>query len=512
MVLECGIPAESFMTALIAKKASLVTTAPKILPQLVPSSACLRCEVCCRFPDPDSVLRPYFSGEEISRAVQHGLSPAAFPDAQGSQVSLVPDENGEGFHCPAFERETGTCRLYEERPFDCQLYPLALMWNAAHNEVVLGWDRKCPFLETQVPDAIRRYADQVLSRLEQSAILEQIARHPRLVGSFQEDVVVLAPLEALTRLIVTRWGQPLHRLRLEDLSHLTKAMEQSGFRGALAAYSSPYHYLWNALLPYWWVELHGALCLFVQSPGGWFMPLPPLTLTEGSLERPLREAFSLMHRWNGSSAVSRVENVPAELASTLEAMGFQLAPKDPDYVYRAEALARLAGDRFKSQRALCNRVERDGGVLIEPYRARDRVECRLLFEQWKRQKRAQGSDPYGEFLLEDAGSAHEVAWSHAANLDLVGSVMRKQGRVCGYTFGYWLDKNTFCVLLEAADRTTPGLAQYLFRDTCRKALASGAEFINTLDDSGLVRLRESKEAYHPSTRRQSFICSEARKP
>jgi hypothetical protein len=210
--------------------------------------------------------------------------------------------------------------------------------------------------------------------------------------------------------------------------------------------------------------------------------------------------------------VSRVENVPAELAPTLEAMGFQLAPKDPDYVYRADALARLAGDRFKSQRALCNRVEREGGVLVEPYHARDRVECRLLFEQWKRQKRAQGADLYGGFLLEDAGSAHEVAWSHAANLNLVGSVMRKQGRICGYTFGYWLNENMFCVLLEAADRTIPGLAQYLFRDTCRKALASGATFINTLDDAGLVRLRASKEAYHPSTRSQGFICSEVQKP
>ena len=89
------------MTPLIAKKASLVTPVPKILPQLVPSSACFRCEICCRFPDPDSVLRPYFSGEEIDRAVEHGLPAAAFPDRHGSQVALVPDANGDGFHCPA---------------------------------------------------------------------------------------------------------------------------------------------------------------------------------------------------------------------------------------------------------------------------------------------------------------------------------------------------------------------------------------------------------------------------
>ena len=509
MVLECGIPAESLMTAMIAK-ASLVTTAPKILPQLVPSSACFRCEICCRFPDPDSALRPYFTGEEIDRAIEYGMPASAFPDRQGCQVTIQPDTNGEGFHCPAFESQTGTCRLYEQRPLDCQLYPLALMWNAAHNEVLLGWDRKCPFMEGQVPASIGHHADHVMTMLQQPATLEQIARHPRLVGRFQEDVVILSALEPLTRTILARWGHPLRRLLIEDLSRLTEAVERSGFQGAIAAYSAPYHYLWNALLPYWWIELHGALCLFVQSPSGWFMPLPPLA--NGSLERPLREAFSLMHHWNGPSTVSRVENVPAELAPTLEAMGYCLTQKDPDYLYRADALAQLAGDRYKSQRALCNRVEREGAPTIEPYHARDRADCRLFFEVWKRQKSTHGSDHYAELLLEDAGFAHEVAWSHAAELNLIGSVVRIQGRLSGYTFGYWLDKQTWCVLLEVADRTVPGLAQYLFRQTCRTALAEGAAFINTLDDSGLIRLRESKEAYHPIERSQSFICSESVSP
>jgi Fe-S-cluster containining protein len=495
------------MTALIANKASPVTIAPRLLPQLVPSSACFRCEVCCRFPDPDSVLRPYFTGQEIAQAVDHGLAPAAFYDLQGCQVALVPDADGEGFHCPAFESETGACQIYAQRPFDCQLYPLALMWNAAHNEVVLGWDTKCPFRVTEVPEFIRGHAEQVLTMLTEPAILAQIARHPRLIGRFQDDVVVLADLPTLTQAIMTRWGPPLRRLLWEDLPGVISALDRSGQMKTLAAYSAPYHYLWNALLPYWWTDLEGARCLFVQSPGGWFMPLPPLA--EGSLERPLREAFSLMRRWNGSSAVSRVENIPAALASTLASMGYRLTPKEPDYVYSADALVRLAGDRYKSQRALCNRVEREGAIVIEPFHPRDRRECRLLFDEWNAQKRARGADSYAQFLLQDSASAHEVAWAHASDLRLVGSVIRKNGRLRGYTFGYWLDQKTWCVLLEVADRSIPGLAQYLFRETCRNALAHGAEHINTLDDSGLEGLRQSKEAYHPLARSENFMCSEA---
>ena len=46
--------------------------APIALPQLVPSRICLQCDVCCRFPDPDSALRPYCTETEITRALAGG--------------------------------------------------------------------------------------------------------------------------------------------------------------------------------------------------------------------------------------------------------------------------------------------------------------------------------------------------------------------------------------------------------------------------------------------------------
>jgi len=55
----------------------------KTLPQLVPNSACFRCDVCCRFPDADSFLRPYFTEQEIAAAVALGLPPTSFPDRFG---------------------------------------------------------------------------------------------------------------------------------------------------------------------------------------------------------------------------------------------------------------------------------------------------------------------------------------------------------------------------------------------------------------------------------------------
>ena len=269
-----------------------------------------------------------------------------------------------------------------------------------------------------------------------------------------------------------------------------------------------YHYIWSGLLAYWWMELQGALCLFAESPDGWFMPLPPIGA--GPIDAPLLAAMGLLRRWNDDSPVSRVENVPAQLVLELEQAGYRVTPKEPDYLYRAADLVSLAGDRYKSQRALCNRFERDQSFEADSYRVSDRQDCRALLADWSRQKQVEGLESFGVMLLADAASAHEIVWSQASALGLTGKVIRIRGRLCAYTFGYWLTRTTFCVLVEVTDRTYPGLAQYLFRETCRTALAEGAEYINAMDDAGLSGLRASKQAYHPALLIPNFVASPAR--
>ncbi|HSL02026.1 MAG TPA: phosphatidylglycerol lysyltransferase domain-containing protein [Nitrospiraceae bacterium] len=488
-------------------------TPPIALPQLVPSRTCLQCDVCCRFPDPDSPLRPYFTENEIARALAAGVEATAFPNRRGSQVILVPAPHGDGYLCPAFDSETSTCRIYEQRPLDCQLYPLALMWDEPHDQVLLGWDTKCPFMREEIPGEIQRHADRVMALLNRPGIRDHIVAHPRLIGRFQEDVVVLAHLPRLTIAVVSQCGPaPLHRFTLDDIPHMTTALDRSGWCGAqsLAAYSSVYHYMWNGLLAYWWMELQGVFCLFAQSSDGWFMPLPPIGT--GPIGAPLSVAMGLLRRWNGDSPVSRVENVPAQLVPELEQLGYRVTPKEPDYLYRAADLVSLAGDRYKSQRALCNRFERERSFEVDAYQVSDRQDCRALLADWSRQKRVDELESFGVMLLADAASAHEIVWSQASALRLVGKVVRVHGRLCAYTFGYWLTSATFCVLLEVTDRTYPGLAQYLFRETCRMALAEGAEYINAMDDAGLSGLRASKQAYHPALLISNFVAAPAREP
>ena len=92
--------------------------------QIVPSSVCATCDVCCRFPEFESALRPYFTAEEIQAAIAAGVPSDAFPDHAGTKIRLVP--YGEGFICPAFNPKSGECGIYHSRPLDCRLYPVSL--------------------------------------------------------------------------------------------------------------------------------------------------------------------------------------------------------------------------------------------------------------------------------------------------------------------------------------------------------------------------------------------------
>ena len=79
----------------------------RVLPQLVPEATCFRCDVCCRFPEADSFLRPYFTGPEISDAVAHGVTESFFPDKSGSQVELVKNPSARGTSVQLLIRSQG---------------------------------------------------------------------------------------------------------------------------------------------------------------------------------------------------------------------------------------------------------------------------------------------------------------------------------------------------------------------------------------------------------------------
>lgn len=468
----------------------------KVLPQHVPSQACATCEVCCRFPEADSPLRPYFSADEQQAALAHGLAPESFPAPTGGQVRLVPHPDGEGSVCPAFDTRSNLCRLYDHRPFDCQLYPMALMWDQTRETVVLGWDPKCPYLRDDA--SLDAYLASVVSALEAEPRLNMLAQNPGLVTPYQDDVVIRYRLPRVTERVLaaeeTALGRPLtvgDRGRFDDAARATRV------EGPLcpSAWAFANHYLWTDLLPQYVKILDDRVCVMATSPDGVFMPVPPLGPPPTC--HTLARVFAHLRAHGASRDVARIEQVPRHWASQWAEWGYRVVPKEPDYLYRTEALAALRGDRFKSQRGACNRLLRDHVVSLERYDGSQADACAAVHERWRAHKREAGVPGWGALLLEDSVVFHRRLLREATALGLVGWVARVEGVIRGYTFGTALHSDVFCVIAEIADRGLVGLSEYLFRATARWAEEAGYPLINTMDAAGLPQLARSKQAYDP---------------
>jgi hypothetical protein len=224
------------------------------------------------------------------------------------------------------------------------------------------------------------------------------------------------------------------------------------------------------------------------------MYLPPLP--EYNNKDLLDECFKIMNSQNKNPYISRIENVEEEQSNFYKLLGFRLYSKDKEYVYAREDLVRLSGKKFKNKRFSYNYFTKHYNYKIEDLREDSINECLKLLIYWKneRQNKFSGDSIYNKILLDNV-LVQKEALLNFSNLDLIGKIVRVDGELKAYSFGFELNKDTFCILSEVADLNFYGIAQFLFRefsDSLEKY-----KYINVMDDSGLENLRRTKLSYQP---------------
>ena len=230
------------------------------------------------------------------------------------------------------------------------------------------------------------------------------------------------------------------------------------------------------------------------------MPILPIpcAIDDYAYLKIVRDAYQFMLESNRNPQIARIENVPEELLSVFKNEGFNAILKETEYVYRTEDLSELRGDRYKQQRNAYNAfVARCPLVKCEPYLSTDRDACLNLYETWRKSRAEKYDDPIYHAMLDDSQSAHQIGVTHAEELGLVGRVVRIDGELQAYTFGYELNSGTFCVLFEIADLNIKGLSQFIYREFCKELMGT-YKWINAMDDSGLENLKRVKRSYHPT--------------
>ncbi|MCZ6678570.1 MAG: phosphatidylglycerol lysyltransferase domain-containing protein, partial [Candidatus Poribacteria bacterium] len=240
--------------------------------------------------------------------------------------------------------------------------------------------------------------------------------------------------------------------------------------------------VWRDLFRFYWALIDNQLCVFARQGSDYFMPIMPMG--KGLSERAIREAYGFMLESNQARPIARIENVPTECLPFFHAMGYTSVLKEMEYLYEMEALIQLKGNRYKSKRAAYNTFVRNyPNVRIQPYQRDDLAACFALYDAWAQSRRAKFDDEIYRAMLEDSRHAHRVGLMNHKELGLIGSIIFIDAELKGYTFGYPLNGETFCVLFEITDLRIQGLAQFLFREFCRKQAAY--RWMNAMDDSGL---------------------------
>lgn len=283
----------------------------------------------------------------------------------------------------------------------------------------------------------------------------------------------------------------LNNLVLKDQKLFNKYLSLA--RHDLAAFSFSNIYIWKPLFDIRWILIRRSLCVFFSDKIGCFMYLPPLG-KEPNLPA-VKRSFEIMDGINENKDISRIENIEEPELAYYRSSGYRSGDKYPDYLCSRRDLALFRGNKFKSQRASYNYFIKHHDFEVRPLSPADKEECLGLFNSWLDGRKKQNSDDIYRGMLEDNRRVINAALADYRRLSFKGIVVKVNKQIRGFTFGYRLSTDTFCVLYEITDLSVKGLAQFIFRSFCQQL--KGYKYINIMDDSGLDNLRKVKLSYKP---------------
>ncbi len=168
-----------------------------------------------------------------------------------------------------------------------------------------------------------------------------------------------------------------------------------------------------------------------------------------------------------------------------------------DYIYLAQDLATLKGNKFAKKRNLINQFKKEylarGRVEVQDLNQAHLEECHDFLQEWCAVKDC-GRDVDDDLSCEKRAVENSLAyWDQ---LSFKGILVRVDGNVRAFAIGSHLTHNMGNLNFEKADADIKGLYQYLDRESAAR-IFEGYEFINKESDMNLPGLAKAKESYHP---------------
>ncbi|MBL8013444.1 MAG: DUF2156 domain-containing protein [Candidatus Omnitrophica bacterium] len=265
-------------------------------------------------------------------------------------------------------------------------------------------------------------------------------------------------------------------------------------------------FLWKDYFEFDFQVIDDYLCVFAKHEFGTFLYLPPLGRElNGSI---VSQCFDELNRRNSKRSFSRIENVSQEDLKFFDSQKYRAFKKSQEYVYRKEDLTRLKGNRFKSKRSSFNQFVKGNNYSIRPFEKSLKEDCLSLFQRWARNRKGITEDQVYNAMLEENEHTNSLIFENFDELGLRGLVVCVDQKPEAYTFGYPLNDEVFCVLVETTNLDIKGLSVFIFSRFCADESLSQYQYINVMDDFAMENIAKTKQSFHPTALNPSYVVTE----
>jgi uncharacterized protein len=179
-------------------------------------------------------------------------------------------------------------------------------------------------------------------------------------------------------------------------------------------------------------------------------------------------------------------------------------PEFEDYIYLAEDLAKLKGNKYAKQRNLIHQFRKayinGGRVRIETINKTNITECIEFLFEWCEQR---SCDLDNDESLTCEKDATVNALTDLDIMESKGILIRVDNEVKAFGISSYLTKDMGVLNFEKADSKIKGLYQFLDNE-CALRLFKGFKYVNKESDMNLPNLAQSKNSYNPVMKLKSY--------
>ncbi len=129
------------------------------LDNFMDSQTCLDCDGCCRFHDKGSIWVPY------------GINTIAYQDY---------------FICERFDPQLNKCKEYNNRPFDCRIYPFLL--HKDKDKFFLALHMQCIFLQEMSSEKLDKLCENMATFFKKKETKEFLKKNKNMFVSYPGEI------------------------------------------------------------------------------------------------------------------------------------------------------------------------------------------------------------------------------------------------------------------------------------------------------------------------------------